>query len=310
MVNNALVFYPKDSSESAAASGLRECIVKEMSGFFEREALIKQEGPFFRSRNSAEKLQRACRGKRKSLQISSIDGAKDTRASSCNTMDGHVNNGNLAVKCVEGVTTRRRTGESRGNLPKRVANDEVISRWPGRRSAGLNKGPMQEPLSSSKGKNSCSHIEEEATTAAFVKENVSMPPAKEETIGSSRTCKEKTIGSYVKNRTSGRIDEEKPMGTYDKAKHPSKDEGAEIWPSSKKSKNSCKDKEISRLSQVSDSKIKAPHTSQEKGVECGDQKMRDLPIAPKVVKRVGRPPKHCQVLKEMPVNPPRKRIKR
>ncbi|MCO5570162.1 hypothetical protein L7F22_023879 [Adiantum nelumboides] len=54
MVNNASVYYPRDSTECAAASGLRECIMKEMGHVFETEALVKQEGPSFRKRDSKQ----------------------------------------------------------------------------------------------------------------------------------------------------------------------------------------------------------------------------------------------------------------
>ncbi|KAH7432614.1 hypothetical protein KP509_07G030800 [Ceratopteris richardii] len=54
MVSNALVYYSRDTSESAAAFGLRECILQEMSHVFETEALVKQEGPSFRKRDSRQ----------------------------------------------------------------------------------------------------------------------------------------------------------------------------------------------------------------------------------------------------------------
>lgn len=50
MVNNALVYYPKDAQEFGAATGLRECIKKEMANVFETEALLKQDGPSIRKR--------------------------------------------------------------------------------------------------------------------------------------------------------------------------------------------------------------------------------------------------------------------
>lgn len=57
MVTNALVYYPKDSSESATAFGLRECILKEMDFIFETEILVKQEGPTFRKRDTGKAMQ-------------------------------------------------------------------------------------------------------------------------------------------------------------------------------------------------------------------------------------------------------------
>lgn len=52
MVNNALVYYSKDTQEYVAAVGLRDCITKEMANVFETEALLKKEGPSFRKRDS------------------------------------------------------------------------------------------------------------------------------------------------------------------------------------------------------------------------------------------------------------------
>eukprot|EP00250_Pteridium_aquilinum_P012500 c20763_g1_i1 orf=154-2889(+) len=57
MVSNALVYYAKNSSESAAASGLRECILREMEVIFETEVLVKQEGPTFRKRDTGKARQ-------------------------------------------------------------------------------------------------------------------------------------------------------------------------------------------------------------------------------------------------------------
>lgn len=48
--NNALVYYPKKSTEFAAAYGLRDLANKEMKSIFQTEALLKQEGPSTRKR--------------------------------------------------------------------------------------------------------------------------------------------------------------------------------------------------------------------------------------------------------------------
>ena len=144
MVNNALVYYARGSPESVAASGLRDCIVNEMRVVFEKEALVKQEGPSFRKRDVGRASNQ---GRTKALKASPMvmDKPRDLLSSDVCA------NQKLTVPSEEGVlkTTVDKLLVANSFDHKRVLDNKMPLKLTERSS-------LREPSPSSKGKNSSS----------------------------------------------------------------------------------------------------------------------------------------------------------
>lgn len=144
MVSNALVYYPRDSAESAAASGLRECVIKEMGHVFETEALVKQEGPSFRKRDSKQipgqgrrkgglkflsSMDRTSRERDRTLKQSDVSTSIESRRMNHQSFASRLGEGIRVDKCLD-VKRSASTGvdahkHAEGSDCKRLTNNQT-----------------------------------------------------------------------------------------------------------------------------------------------------------------------------------------
>eukprot|EP00250_Pteridium_aquilinum_P019715 c24548_g2_i1 orf=365-3709(-) len=292
MVNNALVYYPRDSTESAAASGLRECVVKEMGNVFETEALVKQEGPSFRKRDSRQ-LATANQGRRKgglklpsamdkpsrdlALMQSDVSTSMESRRASHQSVAIRLDEGARADR---GVDVKKNVDSPEGK--RRSSDNEKTSEG----SNGLKVGSTP----SEKAKEAKGPGLKLGSTPSEKANEAKEPGTKLGSTPSEKANEAKEPGTKLGSTPSEKANEAKELGSSKFAVNVlSKD--AKI--KDRLSENGLEKKgELAKVGSTS----KASASASNKGVESGGRKPKAVPdVVQEPVKRgVGRPPKHSQ----------------